>query len=73
MSTSNPEVRQGGLNPQALSPEELARVLSAVGIKPVTLDIIQADLAAGAPQNADGSINLVNYAAWLVREVTRGD
>ena len=73
MSTSNPEVRQGGLNPQALSPEELARVLSAVGIKPVTLDIIQADLAAGAPQNADGSINLVQYAAWLVREVTRGD
>ena len=73
MSTSNPEVRQGGLNPQALSPEELARVLSAVGIKPVTLDIIQADLAAGAPQNADGSINLVWYAAWLVREVTRGD
>ena len=73
MSTSNPEVRQGGLNPQALSPEELARVLSAVGIKPVTLDNIQADLAAGAPQNADGSINLVQYGAWLVREVTRGD
>ena len=31
-------------------------------------------LAAGAPANDDGTINLVNYAAWLVRELAvRGD
>ena len=26
---------------------------------------IAADVVAGAPTNADGSINLVRYAAWL--------
>jgi hypothetical protein len=27
---------------------------------------------AGAPTNADGSINLVHYAAWLVKEMATG-
>jgi hypothetical protein len=35
--------------------------------------MIQADLADGAPVNAEGTINLVHYAAWLVREMKRGD
>jgi hypothetical protein len=39
----------------------------------VTVDIIKADLAAGAPANADGTINLVHYAAWLVREMSARD
>jgi len=47
------------LNPAALIPEDAARML---GISP---DMMQADLDAGAPTNADGTINLVHYAAWL--------
>jgi hypothetical protein len=35
--------------------------------------MLQADLDAGAPANADGSINLVHYAAWLVREMGSRD
>ncbi len=31
----------------------------------VRLEVIEADLEAGAPRNADGTINLVHYAAWL--------
>jgi hypothetical protein len=31
------------------------------------------DVADGAPTNADGTINLVHYAAWLVREMAGGD
>jgi hypothetical protein len=56
----------GGLNPQALSMQDLVRVLSAVARRKIAAETIQADIDAGAPTNADGTINLVNYAAWLV-------
>jgi hypothetical protein len=35
--------------------------------------MLRADIDAGAPANADGTINLVHYAAWLVKEMGRGD
>ena len=40
---------------------------------PVTEEMLQADLAAGAPENADGTINLVHYAAWLAKGMGIGD
>jgi len=61
------------LNPQALSLEDLARLLSAAGPKRVTVETLQANLDAGAPANADGTMNLVHYVAWLVKELARGD
>ncbi len=61
------------LNPQALSLEDVARLLSASGPKAVTLAMLQADIDAGAPMNADGTMNLVHYVAWLVKEMGRGD
>jgi len=60
------------LNPTALPVAEAARLLSAVGGQAVTVEILQADVAAGAPTNADGTLNLVHYAAWLVREMASG-
>lgn len=27
------------------------------------------DISVGAPVNADGTINLVHYAAWLLKEM----
>jgi hypothetical protein len=63
----------GGLNPQALSLGDLVRILSAVAKRKVTADVIQSDMTAGAPTNTDGTINLVNYAAWLVGEMDRGN
>jgi len=60
----------GPLNPQALSPEELARILTASGPKPVTVEMIQNDIDEGAPVNPDRTINLVHYAAWLVKNVS---
>jgi len=53
--------------------EDLARILSALGQRPVTVDMLQADIDAGAPTNADGTLNLVHYVAWLVKEMGRGD
>jgi hypothetical protein len=60
-----------GLKITALSLVDVAALLSRVGGKPVTAEMIREDIAAGAPQNPDGTMNLIQYAAWLVREVTR--
>lgn len=56
-------------NPAALSIEDAARLLARAGGRPVTAEMLAADLEAGAPSNADGTLNLVHYAAWLVREM----
>ncbi len=62
------------LNPAALPLADAARLLSAAGGQRITLDMLEADRVVGAPANADGTLNLVHYAAWLVREMSgRGD
>jgi len=61
------------LSPTSLTVADAARLLTKAGGQPVTIVMIEADLAAGAPVNADGSINLVHYAAWLVREASSRD
>ena len=74
MTDNNPDERQPGpLNPQALRLADMARILSASGPSPVTVEMLQADIADGAPTNADGTLNLVHYAAWLVREMAGAD
>jgi uncharacterized ferredoxin-like protein len=59
-----------GLNPSALALADAARLLSKVGGQAVTAEMLQADIAAGAPTNANGTLNLVHYTAWLVREMS---
>ena len=60
------------LSPAALGVADAARVLTRIGGKPVTDEMLRADIDAGAPVNADGSLNLVHYAAWLVKEMSAG-
>lgn len=60
------------LNPAALSLADAARVLARVGGGDVTEAMLLADIEAGAPTNADGTINLVHYTAWLVKELAGG-
>ena len=69
MSLSDPA--PSGMKITALSLADLAALLSRVGGKPVTAEMIRADIDAGAPANPDGTMNLVHYAAWLAREVGR--
>lgn len=57
----------------ALTVAQVAKVLSAAGGRRITEEMLRADIDAGAPANADGTINLVHYTAWLVREVAGGD
>ena len=61
------------MNPAALSLADAAKVLSAAGGQRVTVEMLQEDLAAGAPTNADGTINLLHYAAWLIKDVADDD
>jgi hypothetical protein len=60
------------LNPAAMPVADAARVLTRLGGKPVTEAMLRVDINAGAPTNADGSVNLVHYAAWLVKEMSAG-
>jgi len=73
MAQNHEPAATAGLNPNALTPANAARLLTKAGGQPVTVEMLEADLAAGAPVNADGTINLVHYAAWLVREMASRD
>ena len=53
----------------ALSVEDMSRLLSAGVGRKITPAQVQADIDAGAPVGPGGRMNLVHYAAWLVREV----
>ena len=57
------------MNPNALRIDDAAQLLSKVGGQPVTEAELREDIDAGAPTNPDGTLNLVHYAAWLVKEV----
>ena len=61
------------LNPTALSVADAALVLTRAGGMQVTQAMIEWDVADGAPTNADGTLNLVHYAAWLVQEMAGAD
>ena len=64
---------EDALNPNALTVPQVGRLLTRSGSAAVTEAMIRDDLAAGAPTNPDGTINLVHYAAWLVKEMAGGD
>ena len=60
------------INPAALAPADAARLLVKVGGRAITEAALRDDVAHGAPTNADGTLNLIHYAAWLVREMGHG-
>ncbi len=61
------------LNPTALAVGDAAKLLAKVSGAPISEEILRGDVAAGAPTNANGTINLVHYAAWLVKEMASGE
>ena len=58
------------MNPAALPIADTARLLTKVGGRLITEDTLRRDIDAGAPTNADGTLNLVHLAAWLVKEMS---
>lgn len=59
------------LDPTRLTVEQAAKLLSAAAKVRVPVEHITADLEAGAPTNLDGTLNLVQYCAWLLKEMGR--
>jgi len=59
------------LQPTSMSVAQAARLLTAVGGKPVTEEMIRKDIEAGAPVNPDGTMNVIHYAAFLAKELAR--
>lgn len=59
---------EGGVR---LKPADLAKLLNAEGSAATDEAKILEDIAAGAPVGADGAMNLIHYAAWLIRERSR--
>ena len=51
------------VNPAALTVEQLAKMLALPEEK------VRDHVAAGAPVAADGTINLIHYAAWLNKQL----
>ncbi|MEO2031504.1 MAG: hypothetical protein ABGZ35_05420 [Planctomycetaceae bacterium] len=68
MSHESPE----SMNPNALPIDVAARMLSKAGARQITETMIRNDVDAGAPTNPDGTLNLVHYAAWNVRQMAGG-
>ena len=67
MDADRPNPQQ--LNPASLTAADAARLLTAAGGRPVSVDMIQAAIDAGAPVLADGQLNLVELMAWLEKDL----
>ena len=52
----------------ALTPAQAAKILATAASRRITEAMVLADVDAGAPTNADGTVNLIHYTAWLARE-----
>lgn len=61
----------GGMRLTAVPISTAAALLRAQGARHLDEAAIRADIVAGAPVNADGTISLFAYGAWLVRELAR--
>jgi len=68
-ATTPAEPASGKPRPSALSPEQLATILERISREHITAEMIAQDIDAGAPTNPDGSLNVIHYSAWLVREM----
>ncbi len=60
------------IDPNRLTPEQLAKLLSAAAKVRIPLEHIQKDVNDGAPTNDDGTLNLVAYGAWLAKGMGHG-
>ena len=51
----------------ALQPEMLVNLMKQAGSRQISAETLAADFAAGAPKNEDGTVNLIEYAAWIMK------
>lgn len=58
------------LNPLALSQEDVIKLLNRAGCRIMTMEMLQNDIDTGMPINANGTVNLVKYMAWMIKEIS---
>ena len=52
---------------ETMQKETLVEVLRRSGSRTMSLERLEAGIAAGAPVNADGTVNAIAYAAWILK------
>ena len=52
-----------------ITKENFVTAMRRSGSSTLTLERLEADIAAGAPVNADGTINILKYVAWIAKEL----
>ena len=52
-----------------ITKENFVTAMRRAGSRTLTLERLEADIAAGAPVNADGTINILKYIAWVAKEM----
>jgi hypothetical protein len=63
---------ESSVDPNRLTPQQAANLLSAAAKVRISVAQIEEDIQSGAPTNPDGTLNLMQYAAWLVKGMGRG-
>ena len=56
----------------ALKPDQVVDVLVKSGCRNMTLELLHSDFDLGAPRNLDGTVNLIHYMAWILKEMYNG-
>ncbi len=52
----------------ALTIEQMAAILRKLGSETATVENIKHDIEDGAPVNEDGTLNVIDYTAWLIQD-----
>ena len=53
--------------------QSLVTALRRSGSRTISLERLEADIAAGAPVNDDGTMNVIAYTAWILKEMADDD
>ena len=52
-----------------ITKEDFVTAMRRSGSRTLTLEKLEADIAAGAPVNEDGTVNILKYVAWVAKEM----
>ena len=61
------------LNVPQMSKADFIQVLRHYGCRTITPEKLDEQIAAGAPVNENGTINIVNYTAWVLKELCHAE
>ena len=56
-------------NREHISKENFVTAMRRAGSRTLTLERLESDVAAGAPVNADGTVDILKYSAWVAKEM----